>query len=499
MAIALFQPLFATVSTWITPPWLIGIGAGLGLVVLAVCYGVAQLVSRKAATFLNDSLREGFLTPVLVLAGIMAVAAIAASPAVNVRDLLRSLVRLPSSGQLDFTTAIPANSAVRINLDVRPAELKTFQIKSNQDLTLTLVEYGIIKEAKESRIAVVRDEEFKWDRAHSENNLFFGDESVLSAKNLSNQAATVRFTGDTAEEFPEVAAIPQTAAALIGLVVLFLALKLACPKIMAIALATAREVMVQPLFQVVMALGAFAILVFVFIPYNTFGEDVKMLKLSDVTLIKILAIIVAVWTASESISSEIEGRTAMTVLSKPIGRRQFILGKFLGITLPVALMFLYLGTLFVFTVSYKVVYDAREGAQLEPIWQACFQPMMSSIPGLYLAFLETVMLAAIGVALSTRLPMLANLIVCCSIYVVGHLVPMLVMSRVGDTYGIVRFVGQLIAAVFPVLEHFDIEATVATGNPVPLDYMLAATGYCALYCTVAMLLALVLFEDRDLA
>ena len=102
--------------------------------------------------------------------------------------------------------------------------------------------------------------------------------------------------------------------------------------------------------------------------------------------------------------------------------------------------------------------------------------MMSSIPGLFLAFLETVMLAAIGVALSTRLPMLANLIVCCSIYVVGHLVPMLVMSRIGDTYGIVRFVGQLIAAVFPVLEHFDIEATVATGNPVPLDAHPCLTG-----------------------
>ena len=123
----------------------------------------------------------------------------------------------------------------------------------------------------------------------------------------------------------------------------------------------------------------------------------------------------------------------MTVLSKPIGRRQFILGKFLGVTLPAALMFLFLGALFVFTVSYKVVYDAREGRQLEPIWQACFQPMISSVPGLFLAFLETVMLAAVGVALSTRLPMLANLIVCCSIYVVGHLVPMLVMSRIGDT------------------------------------------------------------------
>ncbi|HEV2968971.1 MAG TPA: hypothetical protein VGY55_03210 [Pirellulales bacterium] len=490
----------AALSTWLTPPWLIGAGAFAGLLILAVAYGLIRLVSRKAGMFLNDSPREGFLTPVLLLAVILAVGAVAASPVVPVRDLLRSLRRLPTAGLLDISeTIIPGAKDQRVELDIRPSELKTLKIESDQDLTLTLVEYGIIKEAKESRIELVHKEPYEWKRAEHENNLFYGDSSILAVKNLSDKPAQIQFTGTTTEEYPEVAAIPNTAAALVGLVAFFLLFKLLCPKISAIGLATAREVMVQPLFQVVMALGAFAIVMAVFIPYNTFGEDVKMLKLSDVTLIKVLAIIVAIWTASESISSELEGRTAMTVLSKPIGRRQFILGKFLGVTLPAALMFLFLGALFLVTVSYKVVYDARESAQLEPIWQSCFQPMMSSVPGLLLAFFETVMLAAVGVALSTRLPMLANLIVCSSVYVVGHLVPMLVMSRIGDTYGIIRFVGRLIAAVFPVLDHFDIEATVSTGNPVPAIYLYATLGYCLLYSTVAMLLALVLFEDRDLA
>jgi ABC-type transport system involved in multi-copper enzyme maturation permease subunit len=497
--VSLSLPL-ATLSTWLTPPWLIGMGAAAGLLVLAVVYGLAHLVSRKAATFFNDSLREGFLTPVLILAAILAVGAIAASPIVPVRDLWRSLLRLPTAGKLYVAVTVPPNvTDKRVDLEIRPSELKTLQIKSDQDLMLTLVEFGLIKEEKVAQKPVVHGEEFRWERAKAENNFFYGNESVLSVKNLSNQPAQVVFTGDIAEEFPEVAAVPQTAAALVGLVALFLIFKLLCPKITAIGLATTREVLVQPLFQVVMALGIFAIVISVIIPYNTFGEDVKMLKLSDVTLIKVFAIIVAIWTASESISSELEGRTAMTVLSKPIGRRQFILGKFLGVVLPAALMFLYLGALLLVMVSFKVVYDAREVAQLEPTWQTCSQAMTSTVPGLLLAFFETVMLAAVGVALSTRLPTLANLIVCSSVYVVGHLVPMLVMSRIGDTYGIIRFVGQLIAAVFPVLDHFDIEATVSTGNPVPLEYLAMAGAYCVLYCTVAMLLALVLFEDRDLA
>jgi ABC-type transport system involved in multi-copper enzyme maturation permease subunit len=490
----------ATLSTWLTPPWLIGMGAAAGLLILAAVYGLAHIVSRPAATFLNDSLREGFIAPVLILAAILAVGALAASPIVPVRDLWRSLLRLPTAGKLDVTETVPPNvKDKRIDLNVRPSELKSLQITSDQDVMLTLVEFGLIKEEKVAQKPVVHGEPLRWERAKSENNFFYGNESVLSVKNLSDKPANLVFTGDIAEEFPEVAAIPATAASLVGLVAAFLLFKVLCPKITAIGLATTREVLVQPLFQVVMALGIFAVVISVIIPYNTFGEDVKMLKLSDVTLIKVLAIIVAIWTASESISSELEGRTAMTVLSKPIGRRQFILGKFLGVVLPAALMFLYLGALLLVMVSFKVVYDAREVAQLEPNWQTCSQAMTSTVPGLLLAFFETVMLASVGVALSTRLPTLANLIVCSTVYVVGHLVPMLVMSRIGDTYGIIRFVGQLIAAVFPVLDHFDIEATVSTGNPVPLEYLATAAAYCLLYSTVAMLLALVLFEDRDLA
>ena len=101
-------------------------------------------------------------------------------------------------------------------------------------------------------------------------------------------------------------------------------------------------------------------------PYNTFGEDVKMLKDEDMTLIKVLAIVLALWTASVSIADEIEGRTALTVLSKPIGRRQFIVGKFLGILGPVAILFFVLGAIFLATVSYKVSYDARESSHARP-------------------------------------------------------------------------------------------------------------------------------------
>jgi ABC-type transport system involved in multi-copper enzyme maturation permease subunit len=270
------------------------------------------------------------------------------------------------------------------------------------------------------------------------------------------------------------------------------------PKVAAIGWSTAKEALSQPLFYVLLTIGVFGLILFPFVPYNTLGEDIKMVKDEGLTLIMVLSIILALWTASVSIADEIEGRTALTLLSKPVSRRQFILGKFLGILVPVAIMFLVLGALFLASVSYKVVYDARETAQGDPTWQQCRGEMIQIAPGLALAFMETVVLTSISVAISTRLPMLANLIICASIYVLGHLVPILANSAVGQIE-YVSFVANLLAAILPVLDHFNISAGISTGQQVPGEYMAWAALYCLVYSSVAMLLALLLFEDRDLA
>jgi ABC-type transport system involved in multi-copper enzyme maturation permease subunit len=290
---------------------------------------------------------------------------------------------------------------------------------------------------------------------------------------------------------------------LIALGVLFAVsglLRAAVPKVAAIASTTAKEAFSQPLFYVLLAIGAAALILFPFIPYNTFGEDLKMVKDSGLTLIMVLSIVMALWTSSVSVADEIEGRIALTVLSKPISRREFLLGKFLGIAGPVAVMFIILGALFLASVSYKVVFEARESALPDPTWHDCAKEILQIMPGLLLAFMEAVVLTSISVAISTRLPMLANLVICGSIYFLGHLVPLLANSAVGKIPQ-VGFVAGLLSAVLPVLENFNVTA-IAFFEPkqaVPLSYLGLAGAYCLLYCGVAMLLALLLFEDRDLA
>jgi ABC-type transport system involved in multi-copper enzyme maturation permease subunit len=289
------------------------------------------------------------------------------------------------------------------------------------------------------------------------------------------------------------------ALAAVGLLVaVYGMLLLFAPKVAAIARVSSKEALSQPLFFVILAIGIFILLIFPFIPYNTFGEDIKMLKAEGLTLIKVLSIFLALWTASVSIAEEIEGRTALTLLSKPVGRRQLIFGKFLGVVGPVAILFVILGTIFLGSVSYKVVYDARENSQPDPTAAECYAEMKQIAPGLALSFLEAVILASVSVAISTRLSWLPNFVICASIYVLGHLVPMLVKSSVGE-FPMVPFIAQFFATVLPVLDHFGMEAAISTGQTVPAMYMVWATLYALLYSGVAMFLALLLFEDRDLA
>lgn len=296
---------------------------------------------------------------------------------------------------------------------------------------------------------------------------------------------------------PVVAVLAGGVAASVALWAVAAILRWLAPRLAAIAGTTAKESLWQPLFWVLLGVGAFALVLFPFIPYNTFGEDIKVIKDEGLTLIMILSILLSLWTASTSIADEIDGRTALTVLSKPIARWQFILGKFLGIIGPVAILFIVLGVIFLGTVSYKVVYDARESALPPPTASQCAVEVQKIVPGLVLSFMEAVVLTSISVAVSTRLPIIPNLIICASVYALGHLSPVLLQSS-AHNIDPVRFMARLLTTVLPVLDHFNIQTAVATGQEVPLVYLAWAAGYCVLYSSMAMVLALLLFDGRDL-
>jgi hypothetical protein len=256
--------------------------------------------------------------------------------------------------------------------------------------------------------------------------------------------------------------------------------------------------MAQPLYLLLLAVGLFGVALFTILPFNTLGEDIRLMKDSGVTLIMVLGMLQAVWSAGTSVSEEIEGRTALTVLSKPISRGAFLLGKYLGIMLTVLVLFVIIGAFFMFVLSYKPIYDARENSQEMPAWNVGHEELMSTVPALLLYFMETMAIGGIAVALATRLPLIANFVVCFVIYVIGNLTAPLVRSTVGENE-LVGFVGKLIAVVIPNLNTFNVQSAVDAGNPIPAIYLAGAFNYLFFFSVMIMMLALLMFEERDLA
>ncbi|WP_406700754.1 ABC transporter permease subunit [Singulisphaera sp. Ch08] len=272
-------------------------------------------------------------------------------------------------------------------------------------------------------------------------------------------------------------------------------------KALTIAFATAKEAIRQPAFFVLTFIAGSSLICSVFVSYFTFGEDIKMYKDTGLTTISFAGLLLALLTASSTVAEEIDGKTAITLLSKPINRRQFIIGKFLGIELGVLLLFVILGSLFEMGVWYKYAYDLRESAggvaesakQLDQVKQV--------LPGLALGFFEVTVLASLSVAISTRLPMLVNLVVCIAVFFLGHLSPVLVeVTGGGNVNELISFMAQLFAWILPGLEFFNASPAISTGVMIPwVGYVLPALGYCMLYSGVCLLFAFLLFEDRDLA
>jgi ABC-type transport system involved in multi-copper enzyme maturation permease subunit len=483
-------------SIWLTPIWLLSVGVTVGAVILLVLWGLCWVINRRAARAIAHAVGEGILRPVSYVVIAMAALAVLAAMSMPWQRTIESLKRLPYVGPIHLEVTVPARTKdFQASAAFRASELQTYTIKSEQDVAINS-EPG--KGFVNPVIVVEGGEPYEWKPGGVAKRGFEGEVDSLYITNESDAPTKVVMDFQADMEMPQVRSIPIAAASVVGLYLFYLAVTALAPRTSVIASSTAKETVAQPLFSMLVAIGVVALIAFVFTPYNTFGEDVKMLKSSGMTTIKVLAIIMALWAASTSVADEIEGRTALTLLSKPVGRRQFILGKYLGILWPILLMFVILGVVFLVTVSYKVVYDARESAKTTPEWTECYTEVVRIVPGLVLAFFEAAIIAAISVAVSTRLPMLPNLVICGSIYVLGHLAALIVKSSAGENT-FVRFVGRLMSVVLPVLDHFEIEGAIAGASSVPAAYLGWALVYTALYSAAAIFLALIFFEDRDLA
>jgi ABC-type transport system involved in multi-copper enzyme maturation permease subunit len=320
------------------------------------------------------------------------------------------------------------------------------------------------------------------------------------------------------------------------------------PKGGAVAFAAFRESCRQPMFWLI-TLGATGLIWFsVVIPYFTFGDDYKMMKQLGFDMVMLASVLFGVLAASMSISEEIEGRTAVTLMSKPVNRRQFLIGKFLGIVMACLVMALLLSWVLTDALRAMREFDpinyAADPADplgiptdklVDPMTfeaqRTVVPPFQSAVPspqgkmiargaglwfsdalahlfGVVLGFGQVLILVAVASALATRLSFVVNIVICLLVYFLGHLAPVIVQATQqaqggGAAVGLVGFIGRLFDVLLPSLESFNMSRAIIRETSLPLwqygVYVLTVFGYSLIYTTIALIVGLLLFEDRDLA
>ena len=477
-----------------------------------IVYSVIVFSWKRTSRELPLVLKEGMLMPIFLLVLTMsAIGLLGTIVAPDTSGIFSSLLKLPTSGVTGFNFEVPGEADLyEGDVEIRIGDVGGMEIVTDGAINASFtpfddlpeqVDLDVITEASIYRVSPYEPGILQTIPAEKDTALLANSQiNKVYLRNLGPESASVALYIRYVPQYAQVASIPITAFGVIFIFLVYVVQRMAAPRMFAVALSTFKSEVAQPLFVLILGGGVFALIAFIWIPYNTFGEDIKMLKDTGLTLILVLSIVLALWSASTSVADEIEGRTALTVLSKPLNRRSFVIGKYAGIVWTLLLVYLIFSVVFMAAVAYKPIYDAKEASLSTPEWQTCYLEMIRLVPGLVLAFMEALVFTALSVAISTRLPLLANMTICLVIYALGHLTPLVVESSVeGAGFGIVRFFAQLIATIFPNLELFNIQAAISAGVDVPFVYLGWAFSYCAVYSIIAMLLALIMFEDRDLA
>ena len=479
----------------------------LPLAVIAAVLGYATVYGfwARARREWGYLLSEGVIPYILSTAAVFAVVGLAGTPLTQSRDgLLASIpqVNVLSDGIVSRQVTIPPGGEeqtfVPAGLDYDFASLAEIEISSDKRVFLADAADPSQFGAPPVELNPGVDEAIKYQYEDRDSPPIPADPAALHIYNQEIDPATVTFIFQTLPRVPQATTIVFVAIGFFLLMASLVALRMAAPRVWALALSTAKNEMSQPLYLLLLAIGMFLIVLFMFMPFYTMGDDIRVLKDSAVTCIMLLALIQVVWSAGTAVSEEIDGRTALTVLSKPVSRRSFILGKYTGIMLAVLVLFVILGAVLLGVVSYKPIFDAREGSKALPEWQEGHAEVVTTIPVLGLYLMETMAIGGVAVALAMRLPLLANFVTCFAIYVIGNLTGPLVASSVGESE-LVGFVAKLIAVVVPNLNAFNVQSAVDAGSTIPVLYLAAAFNYLFFFVVAIWMVAMLLFEDRDLA
>jgi ABC-type transport system involved in multi-copper enzyme maturation permease subunit len=201
------------------------------------------------------------------------------------------------------------------------------------------------------------------------------------------------------------------------------------------------------------------------------------------TAVSLFGVLIAIFIGISLVSKEIEKRTLYTVLSRPVQRWEFILGKFLGLsgTLIVNTFFMAIG------VFAALLYVAH-GFQASDGWIAV---------ALYFIILQFLMITAIALLFSSFSTPLLSAVFAFSLFIIGSFAGDL-RGFAGMAQGFTRWLATGAVYLLPNLSSLNVISSVAHQQPVSTQLIISNTIYALVYAGMAICGSVLIFERRNL-
>jgi Cu-processing system permease protein len=225
----------------------------------------------------------------------------------------------------------------------------------------------------------------------------------------------------------------------------------------------------------------------------TAGQDVKIIKDLGLAAAAIFGLLIAVFIGIGLVSKEVERKSVYGLLTKPMTRAQFILGKYAGLVLTLA------ANLSAMTIAfYAVLYymDATAAAGVRATWPApALDPNL--LVAMLLIFTELMLVTGVALFFSTfSSPWLATVLTL-GLWVAGHFnADLRQFENVVDD-PVVAAIAKGLYYVLPNLAPFDVKAEVVHGVAVSARHVALTLLYAAAYISVLLTASIAIFRRRD--
>lgn len=253
------------------------------------------------------------------------------------------------------------------------------------------------------------------------------------------------------------------------------------PKLFAIASNTFRETVrdriLYNLIFFVLLITAAAIL----LGELTAGNEARVIVNLGLSVVLIFGAFISIFVGVGLVSKEIEKRTVYAIFAKPVGRGEFLIGKYLGLclTLLVNVAVMALG------ITCALFYVGGNNL-IASIWATAL-----------LIYFELAILTATAILFSSfSSPMLSALLTF-FVFIIGHF--SVALNQLADSLGSqaakIFFAG--LYYVLPNLSFFSFTANAAYGELPTFSYLITAFLYAVVYIAVVLLIAVTIFTRRN--